>query len=211
MRLFRRLDRPKPISRRPRLRRLRRWSVNLAAVIVAVVLASWLSGYELIWARGHEAAVFTRGTVVYYRSGYDIVYCLRRSATAGDGKQILWNPTPADGLCGRTLSQLSWASATSRQSMPGYYPDGLAINAAPSIAPQAEMFDRRNNLWRSRLPLWWAVPAVLIPWCAAVVWLRLKLPLARRAFRVRHRCRGCGYSMIGLPTGAPCPECGRAP
>jgi hypothetical protein len=211
VRFTRRSTKPKPLSRRPRLRRLRWWSVRIAAAVLAVWALSLLTGYELLWARGHEAAVFSRGSVVYYRSGYDYVYFLHRSSTAGNGKWIRWDPTLADGLGGSTLSQLSWASATNRQSMPSYYPDGFAINAAPSIEPQAEMFLLRNDLWRTRLPLWWAALAAMVPWGLAVARLRVRLPLARWRLARHHRCRFCGYSITGLPPGARCPECGETP
>jgi hypothetical protein len=43
-------------------------------------------------------------------------------------------------------------------------------------------------------------------------WILLSIPALRRARR-RHRnlCPHCAYNRQGLPSDAPCPECGRAP
>jgi hypothetical protein len=49
----------------------------------------------------------------------------------------------------------------------------------------------------------------------AVLWLALMFTVTRwgKAYpaRNRHRCHHCGYPRIGLPSGAPCPECGTCP
>jgi hypothetical protein len=50
---------------------------------------------------------------------------------------------------------------------------------------------------------WWPLPALM--WGAGAVLMRWGVVARRRAGEV---CKGCSYSLVGLPDGANCPECG---
>jgi hypothetical protein len=72
-----------------------------------------------------------------------------------------------------------------------------------------ELFSGRISLFRIKwLPLLANTAAVLLAgWtllCIAA-WMRRRLAVPV------NRCLSCRYDLVGLPAGAPCPECGRAP
>lgn len=56
--------------------------------------------------------------------------------------------------------------------------------------------------WMINIPLW----MLIAPSLGLTIWSWM--PVRDRS---PGRCPGCGYSLSGLGTGAPCPECGRAP
>lgn len=53
--------------------------------------------------------------------------------------------------------------------------------------------------------------AFALAWAAALAPLVVLRPLRRRRRRTRNRCVACGHAREGLPSGAPCAECGRDP
>jgi hypothetical protein len=53
--------------------------------------------------------------------------------------------------------------------------------------------------------------AFALAWAAALAPLVVLRPLRRRRRRTKNRCVACGHAREGLPSGAPCAECGRDP
>jgi hypothetical protein len=108
------------------------------------------TGYEIVRAKGHEAFTLSGGTLTYYRSSWDNVYCLQ----AGQG-QPSTSRSLAAGAAGRTLWQLSFAAASDLQNQPDYLSSGLALNATASVPLSEGFFSPfRRDVWRYRLPLW---------------------------------------------------------
>lgn len=95
-------------------------------------------------------------------------------------------------------------------------PPGFKSLGPPSPGVSAGRCDRlwmwdQSWQWRPRLrmgdfgfysvvPLWMAFLAFGIP--GVLLW-------RARMVRLRTNCRFCDYDLSGLPSGAPCPECGK--
>lgn len=79
----------------------------------------------------------------------------------------------------------------------------VAIETPPSTPPGVDVFPL------SRVSRWWPLHPVA---AGLLVAGGLLLVWGYRAGRVlAHACRICGYSLAGLETDAPCPECGKTP
>jgi len=196
------------ISKRPRLFRLRRLAIAGAAGALGLWALLLVTGYETIWARGHEAFTLSGGTLTYYRSGWDYVYFLQAGAggpLSGSERGVI------PGLRGRVLWRLTFGQSGTITQWPAYYADGLALNAVESVPLQDAWFESGGGLWRHHIRLWWIAVAAAAPWCVGSALLRCKLAITRMRLARRHRpgrCRRCGYCTEGLAAGAPCPECG---
>lgn len=98
----------------------------------------------------------------------------------------------------------------------------MLLDTNPFAPSTAYSGDPRNTLsrwytaWEVRGralplgPLWDGLAVCTATYGAA--WLVLLWPVAgfvRRRLRRAGCCAGCGYSLAGLATGVPCPECGR--
>lgn len=191
---------------RPRLLGWRRFGAAAASASFGVWALSVVTGYELIWAKGHEAIVFSRGVVTYCRSDWESLYCLQRTA--------LLPKTVGSGVAGRSLTSLSFGPATYVTQWPALYPTGFAVNAVSSVPLSETFFEgRRASLWRYRWATWTAAPAAVAPWALGSGVLRVRLAIVRRRLWRRHNQKGCwrcGYPRVGLADASVCPECGAA-
>ena len=50
--------------------------------------------------------------------------------------------------------------------------------------------------------------ALLAGWC--IMWSLINQRIAEGPRRLPHECKNCGYDRRGIPSVAPCPECGSA-
>jgi hypothetical protein len=73
--------------------------------------------------------------------------------------------------------------------------------------------NRTGILARLDLPVlifWRGLLADLVAWTGLAGLAVWGIPAARRAWRRRlGRCAGCGYALLGIPSGSSCPECGQ--